>query len=926
MTRSLRLLVAALAIIGGSSLRNVSRAAEKLDLSSWERLPVLENGRLMPIDTFARTTAEAICDRQKPELGLRGISKDDLASDELAGARELFPEGKPRRWTASELLLSWLIEPDKWEHVPFLIAEHESLRKLLEVPINDAEGNHLKYVSPAQVNDSQKFQEHLVSLLEKQRQARMKREAFNPVGLDAKVQELYQAYQKFRQLTFNPIEHSKERSRFRMDAEQAAEYLQKLGPLLADPGLQNENVKRVAGQINSSFEKLAQRVGEFRFKISEVEPAVVELKTATAELAQVTSEANARAAGLSRQLADAAGRMHVALYDNGDALRIVPSLEASALREDRQEDASSPWLALQTVLYGSPELLSGYPSSRVDAVRKTFRDLSEVYRNHTAQDPSVGVTTALNAFTGAVRALGEEINIARRDLEIAKPDEKLIQHTAYPPPTATADEVTYNHVDPFMWSWIISLTAVFALSLAFGVVRRPMFWIAMCVLGLALASMIYGFYLRVRITGWAPVTGMYETVIYVPMFVAALGAWFTLLPVLWPGIKNAWRLSALPGSWEATPIEHDQQRLFASETWALLNWLMLLPRVALMGMFAWLLAFAPYAAGDRTIINLLPVVDVGSSLPDANNLLVWIVGMCVFLPAVWYLPRVVLTVLASPLLVPLSLRGRTRELVPQVYPRWPFAFAATGVAFAGSFLAWYLPAIPGREFSPLQPVLRDNFWLTIHVLTIVSSYGAGALAWGLGIIALCYYLFGRYRDVQPSRSGFAHRTAPAAEAAINRRPPAQCATLAGYIYKAMQVAVLLLAAGTILGGLWADVSWGRFWGWDPKEVWALVSLLTYLIILHGRYAGWFGNFGLAVGSIMGATSIAMSWYGVNFLLGAGLHSYGFGSGGQLEVGIFILLNWLLLGAAAARYWSQTGAAGAGESVAPRELEESAAAV
>ena len=99
-----------------------------------------------------------------------------------------------------------------------------------------------------------------------------------------------------------------------------------------------------------------------------------------------------------------------------------------------------------------------------------------------------------------------------------------------------------------------------------------------------------------------------------------------------------------------------------------------------------------------------------------------------------------------------------------------------------------------------------------------------------------------------------------------------------------------MAAGTILGGLWADVSWGRFWGWDPKEVWALISLLTYLAILHGRYAGWFGDFGLAVGSVLGATAIVFSWYGVNFVLGVGLHSYGFGAGGQLEVGLGVFVE------------------------------------
>ena len=262
------------------------------------------------------------------------------------------------------------------------------------------------------------------------------------------------------------------------------------------------------------------------------------------------------------------------------------------------------------------------------------------------------------------------------------------------------------------------------------------------------------------------------------------------------------------------------------------------------------------------------------------------------LPTVWYLPRAILTLLTSVAAVPLSWRnGHLQEVLPEVYSRKSFGLVVTAVAFAGTFIAWFFP-IPGKQFSPLQPVLRDNFWLTIHVLTIVSSYAAGALAWGLGLLSLGHYLLGSYR---PTAGG-------------GKRPPAACAELAGFIYKAMQVAVLLLAAGTILGGLWADVSWGRFWGWDPKEVWALVSLLAYLVVLHGRYAGWIGNFGLAAGSVLGAAVIGMSWYGVNFLLGAGLHSYGFGQGGQTEFFAFLIANVVLLVAAGWRLKRETAGA------------------
>ena len=241
--------------------------------------------------------------------------------------------------------------------------------------------------------------------------------------------------------------------------------------------------------------------------------------------------------------------------------------------------------------------------------------------------------------------------------------------------------------------------------------------------------------------------------------------------------------------------------------------------------------------------------------------------------------------------------------------RKPFALVAASVAFFAALVTYYAPVFD-KNINPLMPVLRDNFWLTMHVLTITASYGAGALAWGLGNLALGYYLFGRYRDPLDPNAALPEGHQPAngdrpAAASVARRPPEVCATLGAFNYKSMQVAVLLLAAGTILGGLWADVSWGRFWGWDSKEVWALVSLLIYLAILHGRYAGMFGNFGLAVGSVFGATAILMAWYGVNYVLGSGLHSYGEGVGGLGWVLGILALNWLFVAAAGLRHRFET---------------------
>ena len=113
--------------------------------------------------------------------------------------------------------------------------------------------------------------------------------------------------------------------------------------------------------------------------------------------------------------------------------------------------------------------------------------------------------------------------------------------------------------------------------------------------------------------------------------------------------------------------------------------------------------------------------------------------------------------------------------------------------------------------------------------------------------------------------------------------------------------MVLLAAGTFLGGVWAASAWGRFWGWDPKEVWALISLLGYIAVLHARYVVWVKHFGLAVLAVACFTLVIAAWYGVNFLMGAGLHSYGCtASAGQAYVAGAVVLQTLYVLAAAVR--------------------------
>jgi cytochrome c-type biogenesis protein CcsB len=205
-----------------------------------------------------------------------------------------------------------------------------------------------------------------------------------------------------------------------------------------------------------------------------------------------------------------------------------------------------------------------------------------------------------------------------------------------------------------------------------------------------------------------------------------------------------------------------------------------------------------------------------------------------------------------------------------------YLLAALPATFLALLLVHQMPIAMPASIDPLVPVLRDNFWLTIHVLTITLSYAAFLLACAFGHILMIYYI----KDPVEARSN---------------------APLHFWLYRIMQLGVLLLAAGTILGGVWANYSWGRFWGWDPKETWALIALLCYITTLHGRLAGWWTQFGLVVASVVCFLAVLMAWYGVNFVLGKGLHSYGFGIGGETYVATFVILDLLFVGFAIWRY-------------------------
>lgn len=182
-----------------------------------------------------------------------------------------------------------------------------------------------------------------------------------------------------------------------------------------------------------------------------------------------------------------------------------------------------------------------------------------------------------------------------------------------------------------------------------------------------------------------------------------------------------------------------------------------------------------------------------------------------------------------------------------------FATASNVIAL---FMMKFATGMLDESIRPLVPVLRDNFWLSTHVTTVTLSYATFLLSWLMANTVLIGSLVNRVG------ADF-----------INKMNEG--------IRVVIQVGTVMLAAGIILGGVWADYSWGRFWGWDPKETWSLIALMIYMIILHGRYAGWFRGFKFTLCAAGGFLFVLMAWFGVNYILASGLHSYGFSNGGAM---------------------------------------------
>ena len=188
-------------------------------------------------------------------------------------------------------------------------------------------------------------------------------------------------------------------------------------------------------------------------------------------------------------------------------------------------------------------------------------------------------------------------------------------------------------------------------------------------------------------------------------------------------------------------------------------------------------------------------------------------------------------------------------MLERVYRNGIGAIVSGMIGFSTLIVAHHL-SLQGDTIQMMQAVLDSNFWLATHVVTVCIGYGATFLAGFLAIVYVVRGAFTRTLDV-PTRE-----------------------SLVRMIYATLCFALLFSFVGTVLGGIWADQSWGRFWGWDPKENGAFIIVLWNAAILHARWGGMIRERGLVAMALFGNCVTAFSWFGVN-MLGVGLHSYGF---------------------------------------------------
>jgi ABC-type transport system involved in cytochrome c biogenesis permease subunit len=822
------------------------------------KVAVMHEGRVKPLDTVAREEVKQVYSRETIKV------RDPREEIE----KMLDPEGHARngastlpieKWGPVGAFIGWTIRPEFWDDQPFILVDYLPLRRRI---IADTLATRLKAIA----------EKSTTSASEKAALARLAADQEpTATGLASFLRGCKLAIEDKKTIAELAVKLSEEHkwltprelNEARITSkDQAVAFIDWAGEL--------QEQKR---QFDAN-PKSAPRLTEVERRAVEVYMRLSTYEAYSGDRFQTNGLVLIMPRPSSAQyLAETAKtiKQFKAAREKGEDPRSLPLLKLDELkaistflndipsddRHDPTENAefdqryttwlrdNSVWVPLKVILKSKPEELveAGYPESQVRGFLDAYHELEQAETS----SPGQVSTAAAAKFLAASRELGEAVN-----------------PTKYPTATMIERETHFNAMNPFWQAPYAygAATALLLISLGFVTVAGKSSWpaimgstiyrIGLSSLAIGIGLEIYGFYHRVRITGWAPVTNMYETVIWVALVGAVLSFAFEMIyRKVYPALAGS--AFALLGTITAAnvplldPSIKSLQPVLRSNLWLTIHVLTEVSSYAAFG-------------------------------------LAWMLGLVTTL---YYLTS---TYRRSPRFVELAL-----PLIPGLVL---LAGGGAGVAASYGLLGphWTLSDAPA--YSSAQPAAGDDalFYLFATMALIGETISLTALL-AMGGEVLNRLTFRPEIEVETEEERYSQVKLDPRGRAMQRTAGAVKA-LSNFIYRAMQVGVLLIAAGTILGGIWADYSWGRFWGWDPKEVWALITLLVYLIPLHGRFAGWVSTFGLVAASVVCFLSVVMAWYGVNFVLGVGLHSYGFVEGGSQGIMSVIIMGVLGLPAAA----------------------------
>ena len=645
-------------------------------------------------------------------------------------------------------------------------------------------------------------------------------------------------------------------------------------------------------------------------------------------------------------------------------------------------------------------------------------------------------------FHDAVRQAATRIE-HYRELLVDEDNQRMVEQfskTTYPDPGSGLSrqlhaEYRYSRLNPFYWMWVFALLAVFLNGSAYivSVIQRGresvvfrtviihsaakggqeektdlsdhtntleerLFMGSVVMLTLSMFIAFTGGVMRASITGWAPVTNMYETIVMMAFAAAMIGVWYALHPLLHPALKLAWVYSQFPRIGTLLELnaamkaqktaasletagetamreaamnfgvpggralgEHPaliqdqgpkaleaQRRVNAAQRKTAWQCMLAVPRLMLTfvifyaivlltneGKFAadqgfWTAATKIFSASDIDVVDWLAVI-------VSTLLLVWVTPHLlltlllmpvVLLRPAWIAAEQGIRSFESQFIVEQAQREKA-SVIAQSQTEMGKIFHGEGTTFLAQdtsgrawlkqarnaaldrklfiaiaaavvFMAGLAASLNRVEFNPdirpIAAVLRSNFWLTVHVAAFIVGYAAAFIAWGMAAVSLGYVIFGRYRRTESGFEGQKTRILL----------PDTCMLFSSAIERLIRLSLLLIIAGTVLGGRWADYSWGRFWSWDPKEVWALITILFLVIIFHGKIARYYGAIGITVGALFASIAVIVTWYGINFVFTGSVHAYGGGtqSNATLFLVTFIITNILWGGLALLRYCAE----------------------